>query len=416
VRTTGIVWTLILAAAVGSAWAALQASRSSAAEMVVTTAPVTRGDIVDNIWAIGTAEPVSTVQVGAEVSAAVVSLDVDFNSVVRAGQTLARLDSSVLKAEAEQARLRLVAASAGVDLARLAAGDKQIRLERTAALRARGIAAKADVDAARVAWQAATTDLRAAEAAVEQARAALLRAQGNLEKATIRSPVSGVVIARNVELGQMVSARLQAPTLFEIATDTHRMRVRADIDESDTARVRVGQTATMTFDALPGEELRCEVVEVRLQPVVNQGVVSYPVLIDVPNPRLEMRPGMTAKVSFEVARRDDVLRIPNAALAFRPTAEAAGLLDLAAAEEEEATGAEDAAGVWVKKDGEGARLVPVELGMTDGLFTELTGGNLAEGSELVTAVFERQPPPVSLTNNPLAALSRRSRGRFRHWR
>jgi HlyD family secretion protein len=415
VRTPGTMWTLILAAAVGSAWVGVQGSRSSAPEMVVATAPVTRGDIVDNIWAIGTAEPVSTVQVGAEVSAAVVSLDVDFNSVVRAGQTLARLDSSVLEAEAEQARLRLVAAGADVELARLTAADKRVRLERTEALRARGIAANADVDAARVAWQAATTDLRAAEAAVEQARAALLRAQADVEKATIRSPVSGVVVARDVELGQMVSARLQAPTLFEIATDTRRMRVTANVDESDTARVRVGQTATLTFDALPGQVLRCKVVEVRLQPVVDQGVVGYPVLIDVPNPRLELRPGMTAKVSFEVARRDDVLRIPNAALAFRPTADAVRVLGATAAEEEEeeAAAGENAAGVWVK-DAEGTRLVPVELGMTDGLQTELARGDLAEGTELVTAVFEPPPLPVSFANNPLGALSRRSRGHF-HW-
>jgi HlyD family secretion protein len=287
----------------------------------IQTAPVTLGDIVETVGATGTLEAVTTVQVGTQVSGTIKELYADFNSIVRRGQLLARLDPSLFETQVEQARANLVRAQAEVERLKVALDDARQRLKRATELRARNLIPQTELEAAEVAARAAEAQLRSAQAQLTQAEASLNQAQVNLQHTVITSPIDGIVVSRNVDVGQTVAAGFQAPTLFVLAADLTKMRVNASIDEADVGRIRPGQRVRFRVDAYPTEDFSGTVVQVRLQPTVVQNVVTYAAVIDVPNPELKLKPGMTANVTIEVARREHVVRIPNTALRFRPTTE-----------------------------------------------------------------------------------------------
>ena len=285
----------------------------------VTTTGVTEGDIVDTVGATGALEAVTTVQVGSQVSGIIQELSVDYNSIVRQNDVIMRLDPSLFETQIEQARANLVRAEADVERLRVSVDDATTQLARAEGLAERDLISETELEAAQVAVRSAEAQLKSSEAQVTQARASLNQTEVNLEHTVIRAPIDGIVISRLVDIGQTVAASLQAPELFVIAADLTKMRVIANIDESDVGRIRPGQRVTFTVDAYPAEEFVGSVSQIRLEPIVTQNVVTYATVIDAPNNDLKLKPGMTATVSLEIARRENVVRIPNSALRFRPT-------------------------------------------------------------------------------------------------
>ena len=313
-----IVFALILTSVVGAG--AFYRTRGSDTPRYQTVA-VTRGSIVDAIEATGTLEPVDPVQIGSQVSGTVVSLGTDFNQQVKKGQVVAVLDPALLQAQVEQAQATVARLQAEVERARIQVVDAQQKLTRSQALAKEQLIPAQDLDASAILRDANQAALKSAQANLVQAQASLEQSRVNLGHTIIKAPDDGVVLSRSVEIGQTVAASMQTPTLFVIARDLKTMRVNASVDESDIGRVKEGQSVTFTVDAYGQEVFTGKVTEVRLQPTVTSGVVSYPTVIEVPNPSLRLKPGMTATVSIEVARQDDVLRVPVAATRFRPTDE-----------------------------------------------------------------------------------------------
>jgi HlyD family secretion protein len=287
----------------------------------IVAAPLTRGDIVEAVGATGTLEAVTTVQVGTQVSGTIKELYADFNAIVRKGQVIARLDPSLLETQIDQARANLLRSEAEVERLGVTVEDTRSKLARAGELAARQLISRQELEAAQLAVKTAEAQLRSSDAQVTQARATLNQNAVNLRHTVIESPIDGIVISRNVDVGQTVAASMQAPTLFVLAADLSKMKVNANIDEADVGRIRPGQPVRFRVDAFPSDEFLGTVSQVRLQPVVVQNVVTYATVIDVPNPDLRLKPGMTANVTIEIARRAEALRVPNAALRFRPTPE-----------------------------------------------------------------------------------------------
>jgi HlyD family secretion protein len=376
--------------------AALFAKRDPAAPEV-TTDVVSRGSIVNAISATGTLEALTTVQVGAQTSGSVQALYADFNSIVKRGQLLARLDPSTFDTQVEQAKANLAKAQADLDRLRVAAEDAAVKAQRARDLSAKQLIARQDLDAADVAERVAKTQVASGEAQVTQARAALAQAQVARDKTVITSPVDGTVIARDVDVGQTVSASMQAPTLFTIAADLRQMQVKASIDESDVGQLQEGQPVTFRVDAYPNDTFHGVVDQVRLTPVTVQNVVTYSAIITAPNPDLKLKPGMTVTATIEVARRDDVLRVPSAALRFRPTDDTLKAFSQQRAQTQGPS-------VWVF-DGT-LHQQSIKTGATNGTFTEIPEGSLPEGARVVTRVAtadENAKTQTLAKNNPLLA-------------
>ena len=318
-RRTWIALAVVVAAA-----GAFLAFRGREKEVEYQTTVVDRGDIVDVVGATGTLQAVTTVQVGSQVSGIVDSLGADFNSRVKKDQVIARLETSTFDARLGQARANLVAARANVEKAKATVADTKQKYERAKELSAEQLLPQTDLETAKSNYEGAVAGLRGAVAAVSQAAATVQQAQVDLTHTIIRAPIDGVVVARNVDVGQTVAASLQAPVLFVIANDLSRMQVNASIDEADIGRVRAGQDVTFHVDAYPNDTFTGRVEQVRLQPITVQNVVTYNTLIAVDNPGQRLMPGMTATVSVIVQQRDNVLRLPAAALRFRPEGWQAG--------------------------------------------------------------------------------------------
>jgi len=316
-------WLLILLAAgvIGGAGFAYYSYSTKPLAPTVNTAAVTRGDVVDTVGATGTLQAVTTVQVGTQVSGTIHFLYADFNSLVRKGQILARLDPSLFETQIEQARANLIRAQADLDRLRVGLEDARTKLTRANELSGRQLIPQSELDTAHVNVRSIEAQIRSSEAQVTQARASLNQNEVNLQHTVIAAPIDGLVISRNVDVGQTVAASMQAPTLFVLAADLTKMQVVANLDESDVGRIRPGQHVSFRVDAYPAEDFSGSVSQVRLQPIVQQNVVTYATVIDVPNPELKLKPGMTANVNVEVRKRSNVLRLPNAALRFRPTNE-----------------------------------------------------------------------------------------------
>jgi HlyD family secretion protein len=309
---------LLLVGVIGAGAGAIYMRRGGPA-ITVNTSPVTQGEIVDTVGATGTLQAVTTVQVGSQVSGTILSLGADFNSIVHKGQIIAQLDPSLLQAQVKQAEANLERSQADLDRNRVELVDAQTKYKRAQELATKSLLPLSELDAAKIAVDSAQAQVKSAEASVVQARASLNQNQVNVDHTTINSPIDGIVIQRSVDVGQTVAASLQSPTLFSIAADLTKMQVNANIDESDIGRIRPGQISTFRVDAYPGEQFEGTVEQVRLQPVDLSNVTTYATIINVPNPGMKLKPGMTANLRVQIARRDNVLRVPNAAIRFRPT-------------------------------------------------------------------------------------------------
>src|SRR5213080_1124765 len=325
---------LLIIAAVGGAAGAYYMRRNGG-EIQVNTSPVTRGEIVDTVGSTGTLQAVTTVQVGSQVSGNISWLGADFNSIVKKNQVIAKLDPSLFEAQLQQAKANLSQAQANLtksrsDLERtkVALTDAQQKYTRAKELAAKQLLPQSDLDSSKIAVDTAQAVLESQQATVAQAQAAVSQSQAsvnqsqvNLDHTIIAAPIDGIVTQRNVDVGQTVAASMQAPTLFIIAADLTKMQVNANIDEADVGRIRPAQHVTFRVDAYPTETFEGNVSQIRLQPVVVQNVTTYGTVIDVPNAQLKLKPGMTANVKIEIAKRADVLRVPNAAMRFRPNAD-----------------------------------------------------------------------------------------------
>ena len=320
---------IVLAASAGIGVRAFYAGRDSGVPKVAT-ALVTRGAVADVVAATGTLQAVTTVQVGTQVSGTVSWLGADFNTIVHKGQVIAKLDPSLFQAQVEQARANQTKAAADLDNAQVKVADAQHQYERAKELAAKQLVAQSDLDAAKLAADLAEATVRSIRAQVAQAQAAVSQAQLNLDHTVISAPIDGIVIGRSVDAGQTVAASLSSPTVFSIAADLTEMQINASIDESDIGRIRPAQRVTFQVDAYPNERFTGTVAQIRLQPSVVQNVTTYAVMINVPNRALKLKPGMTANVNIEIAARENVVRVPNAALRFRPTAEMFTALGLTA--------------------------------------------------------------------------------------
>jgi HlyD family secretion protein len=381
-----------LITATGLSAAAMYGRRGASAPNVVTD-PVSRGSIVKVVSASGTLEAVETVQVGTQVSGSVQTLYADFNSIVRKGQILARLDPSLIQADINRAQANVLGAEAERERFVVMQNDAETKLQRARELAARQLIPAADLDAAETTRKTAEAQVRSAAAQVTQTRAALSQAQVNLQKTVITSPIDGIVISRDVDVGQTVAASLQAPTLFTIAADLSQMQLKASIDESDLGNIHEGQPVTFRVDAYPNEVFRGTVKQVRLNPVVEQNVVTYAAIVTAPNVDFQLMPGMTANLSVQVASRDDVLRVPAAALRFRPSESTLAALGQSsgASGKGRANGtagrplAPDQGTVWIS-EGDTLRPAQVKVGITDGVFTEITDGSVLEGTRVATRV------------------------------
>ena len=288
-------------------------------EPVVNTVTLTRGDVVDTVGATGALEAVTTVQVGSQVSGIIEALYVDYNSIVNEGDVIARLEPSLFETQIEQGRANLARSEADLERLEVTVEDAKAQLVRSEDLSSRALISTTELEAAQVAVRSAAAQLKSAQASVTQSQASLNQNEVNLGHTVITAPIDGIVIARQVDMGQTVAASMSAPELFIIAADLTKMRVIANIDESDVGRIRQGQVVSFTVDAYPLEEFEGIVSQIRLEPVVLQNVVTYATVIDVPNNEYKLKPGMTATVTLEIARRENILRVPNAALRFRPT-------------------------------------------------------------------------------------------------
>ncbi|MBI2527479.1 MAG: efflux RND transporter periplasmic adaptor subunit [Candidatus Rokubacteria bacterium] len=402
-------------------------------------ARVERGGLTVAVSASGTLNPVVTVQVGSQLSGQLKEIHVDYNSPVKRNQAIALIapeifeskvnqargdlqnaEAAVLnqralvqraRADVENARGTLAVARAQTAKAQVAVADARRDLDRKRELLRRNLIARADRDTAealhdsalaqaeaaraqegvlRAAISAAEAQLEAAQAqlqsamgTVEQRRAARAQAQVDLGNTVIRAPVDGIVVSRSVDVGQTVAASLQAPTLFTIAQDLARMQVETNIVEADIGRIQLGQRATFTVDAFPGKTYRGQVVQVRRAPQLNQGVVSYTVIVSADNRELQLLPGMTASVKIVTAEKADALKVPNAALRVR----------LAGADGDAARGGKGAAAgrVHVLAPDGSARPVTLRLGVSDGNATEVLSGDLREGQEIVVGLADRRP-------------------------
>jgi HlyD family secretion protein len=323
------------------------------------------------------------------VSGTVSWLGADFNSIVSQGQVIARLDASSLDAQRAQAEASLARVRAEVEQARVQLADARQKYARASELNARQLLARSEFDAASLGVATSQAQLKSVEAQLVQAEAALNQARVNLQHAVIVSPIDGIVIERSVDVGQTVAASLQSPTIFKIAADMTKMQVNASIDESDIGRVAAGQYVSFTVDAYPGDTFRGTMAQVRLQPAVVQNVTTYSAIIDVPNPELKLKPGMTATVSVEIARRNGVLRVPNTALRFTPTAEMLAALGGTAAERPRGKGRDQE--VWTYS-GSTLAAATITSGLTDGQFTEVVAGGFEPGARIVTGVTPEARP------------------------
>ena len=385
-KTLGITVTVLALLGGGgfAGWRAWQASNEKTLDERYQFEDAARGEIVQNVTANGTLNPVVLVSVGTQVSGTVKKLHADFNAKVEAGQVLLELEPTLFRAAVEQSSGNVANATASLKLAQ--ANEARVRR-----LVEQDYVPRQDLDAAVQAREAATAQLRTA-------RGQVTRDQANLGYSVIRSPVSGTVVSRSVDVGQTVAASFQTPTLFQIAQDLSRMQIDSNVAEADIGKVRVGQMARFNVDAFPGRRFEGRVKQIRLSPIIQQNVVTYDVVVEVDNQDLALMPGMTAYISVQVDRRDDALLVPSAALRFRPKDAGAngksGTADKAAGNGKPDAGADRKRGA----KGDGANRTPggrvyvvrgkelvgvaVQTGLTDGKQVEIVSGELKVGDRV----------------------------------
>lgn len=348
---------------------------------------ITKGDIETTVTATGTVNAVTTVLVGTQVSGTIKYIYVDFNSPVKKGQLLAMIDPATFEAQVDQARANLLSAKANLEKAEAALVDAKRTFDRNKQLFSKNLIARSDVDTVETNYEMSKAQVSAAKSQIAQTEAALKNAQTNLGYTRILSPVDGVVISRNVDVGQTVAASFQTPTLFTIAQDLTKMQINTNVDEADIGKVSIGYDVGFTVDAYPDITFKGRVWQVRNAPITIQNVVTYDVVIKVDNPELKLKPGMTANVSIIVSTKKDVLKIPNAALRFRPSEKVAAVAE------------KKGAGVWIIEKGKPKR-IPITTGISDGNFTELVSGDIREGQEVIVESFVKSKGQSSPARGP----------------
>ena len=402
-------------------------------EVPFVTVPVQRGNITQVVSSTGTLQAGVTVQVGSQVSGTIEKLFANFNSKVKAGEVVAQLNQDKFKAAVEQARANLIASQSNFAKAKVAVEDAGRTLNRTRELRKRELTAQSELDAAQTANDAAVAQLEVNKAQVAQAQAAINQVAVDLNNTTIRSPVDGIVISRNVDVGQTVAASLQAPTLFTIANDLSKMEVHSNVDEADVGNVWEGQEVTFTVDAFPARRFRGKVYQVRNAPITVQGVVTYNAVARIDNKELVLKPGMTANVQFLVSRQENVLTIPNMAMRFKPPDQKDEAQDLLRQERSRVAkpvgtrrtsraagaggggsgrGGNRSVTVYVLKDNR-AQPVEIQLGITDGSRTEVRAGELNEEDPLSIATSSAAAAGQSGVANPFQPQQQRGPAGFR---
>jgi len=410
------VLAVIIAVAVLAAFTLRRGEKTS-----FTTVKVQQGDINQLVQATGTIDAVTTVQVGSQVSGTISEIDADFNTKVKKGQIIARIEpalfqGAVMQAQADLQNAEATAASAKADLlkAQATAAQTQKAYVRSAALAGDGVIAAQQLDIDKASADANDASVGAAKAAVNQANAqvaqkiaALKVAQTNLDHTIIRSPIDGTVTARSIDVGQTVAASLQAPTLFTIAQDLTKMRVYAKTDESDVGQIHAGEPATFTVDAFPNQTFRGTVEQVRMNPTTVQNVVTYDTVIAFDNPQQKLFPGMTAYVTIPVAQAENVIEVPNAALRFKPDLAADKLQQAYAAAGVQAPKGHQSQQAVVWKLDEGKNLVPVQIasGLTDHVNTAVTNvvaGSLNPGDAVVTGSTDSKSAAPKTSSSPAA--------------
>lgn len=335
------------------------------------TAFVDRGPITSVVTATGTVNPVVSVQVGSQVSGKIAKLFADFNSTVKEGQVLAQIDQQPFKARVRQARAAMKSAKGNLDKAKNMAAQRKRERDRMAALRPQAFVSQADLDLAETNYRDAAAHMEVSQAQLDQAEAALASAELDLGYTTISSPVNGIVVSRNVDVGQTVAATFQTPILFIIAQDLTKMEVNANVSESDIGGVSEGTRANFRVDAYPKQFFEGTVTQVRNAPISIQNVVTYDVVIRVDNRDLKLKPGMTANVTIVTASKDNPLRVPNGALRFRmpnvPLEKKSTFL-------------------WVLDQENKPYRVEVTTGIADSLSTEIMEGPVQEGDRVVIGI------------------------------
>jgi HlyD family secretion protein len=341
------------------------------------TDKVTKGNIRSVCIATGTVNPITTVLVGTQVSGRIKELYADFNSPVTKGQLIALIDTAPFESQLEQARANLLSAQAALAKAQATLKEAERNWERKRQLFKNQVIGPSEIDAEETNCAVAKAQVGLAEAQVVQAEASHKLAETNLQYTKIISPVDGIVISRNVDIGQTMAAMFQSPTLFSIAQDLSKMQINTNVDESDIGRIQPRQNADFVVDAYPDTVFNGTVTQVRNAPVVVQNVVTYDVVITVANPDLKLKPGMTANVSIITGIKNGVLRLPNSALRFKPKKNLPGGT------------VERGQQVWLP-DGEEPKSVKVKTGITDGSYSEMIEGDLAEGQEVIVGYAEKE--------------------------
>lgn len=386
---------IILAGSVGLAYWYLNLPRGP--QVVYRTTAVRRGDVSSVVTATGTIEPEEVVDVGAQVAGRIQTLGrdpadpgrpIDYGSLVDEGTILAEIDKAIYASQVEQAKASVQRSQAEVEQQRLRREQLEREWNRSQNFRRTQSISEADLDLARTNYQMAEATVSLAEASLSQALASLHQAEINLGYTTIRSPVKGVIIDRRVNVGQTVVASLNAPSMFLIAKDLKRLQVWASVNEADIGQIYLGQPVRFTVDAHPGETFQGTVAQIRLNATMTQNVVTYTVVVATDNSSGKLIPYLTASLLFERASRSDVLLVSNVALRWQPrrsdpSTPAAGIRD-----PDRSSAGEQAdkprGRVWIRSGGE-VRPLDVTLGLTDGVVTEIEGGGLTEGIEVVTA-------------------------------
>jgi len=371
--TWPIIIALVVVLAVVGLWFWRSGSTTAGVSQYITGA-IDRGDIVVTVTATGSVEPTNTVEISTELSGTVRSVAFDFNDNVKKGDVLARLDTETLEANLTRARANVALAEAKMADARVTLAETRQAYERSLQLDEKGITSSQTLIGVKSNFDRATAGMQSAEANLGIAKADLALNEANLAKACICSPIDGIVLDRNVEVGQIVAASFSAPTLFTLAEDLAHMQLQVDIDEADIGRVSDGDEANFTVEAYQGKSFPAVIAELRFAPLTVNGVVTYKAILAVDNSALLLRPGMTATASIIVSESDDVLRVPNAALRFTPPSPT---LDVPVAEGEKI--------VWILRNGE-AVPIAVSIGASDGSYTEITSDALAPGDRVIVDI------------------------------
>jgi HlyD family secretion protein len=418
-----VLWLVVPLCLGGAAYGYWQYQKSHQPPPVTfQTTAIEKRSIVGKVTATGTLQARVTVQVGAQISGRIQKLFADYNSTVKKGDVVAKIDPTLFEAALAKEQANYMSAKAAVDKAKAQAELADKKLARLKALGAEQLATQSDIDTAETDAVVAKSQIATADASLQQAAASLTSAKTNLSFTTIKSPIDGTVISRSVDAGQTVAASLQAPTIFTIAEDLRKMQVATSISESDVGRLAAGMKATFTVDAFPGQKFQGSIVQIRNSATTVQNVVTYSAIIEFDNADLKLRPGMTASVTITYSERNDILAISNAALRFNPPPEAnlkapdratrtrpegsgrppatdpsavpsdspspgspspEGPSSQAGPRSGSRSGTSDIKTVWIPK-GTSAEAIMVRVGLSDGTFSELLNAKLKEGDLVIT--------------------------------